>query len=81
MERWCVQEKSRTSIKVAGRLSKGERVFRAPQNLHIIVHVSSMTFYGEYVIDTEDHLIIGLMKEGASVSFVDWEMIALIELH
>ena len=81
LERWCVQEKSRTSIKVGARLAKGERVFQAPQNLHVIVHAASMTFYGEYVIETEDHLVVGLIKEGASVAFVNWETISLIELN
>ena len=81
LERWCVQEQSRTSIKVAARLAKGERIFQAPQNLHIMVHAASMTFCGEYVIDTEDPLVIGLIKEGASMAFVEWDTIVVVELH
>jgi len=33
------------------------------------------TFCGEYVIETADHMIMGLIREGKSLSFVEWETI------
>jgi len=81
LERWCIREKSTAAITLTDRLSKGERLFRAPQGLHIIVHVASTMLYGEYVMDTEDYLVVGLIKEGRSAAFAGWEAITLIELH
>lgn len=81
LERWCIREKATGAINLTARLSKGERLFRAPQGLHIIVHAPSTMLYGEYVIDTEDYLVVGLIREGRSAAFLGWDAIVLIELH
>ena len=62
-------------------LQKGERVFQAPDGLHVLVHTNATTFCGEYVIETADHLVLGLLTASRSLSFVEWETITGLEFH
>jgi|GEM_PF-6511993 hypothetical protein len=71
LERWCRPDEGGPSIKLGAGLYKGECVFQAPDGLHLLVHTNATTFCGEYVIKTADHLILGLLTEGRSLSFVE----------
>jgi hypothetical protein len=81
LARWFVSDELKAKAGPVSQLGKGECLYRAREPRPIVVQTHSISMTGEYVIATDDHLIIGLSHDGTSLAFVAWDAVVVIEVH
>lgn len=81
LQRWFVAEPDPAALKMPAAPRLREEVFRAPDYREIMVQAGGEVLCGDYLIATEEVLVVDLDARISSAGFADWEEIVTIEVH